>query len=111
MNGTVMTTLAVGLGIALVVWTSVRRSREVRCAIDLVSTEDHFGAHVQLDGIEVNEGDSVLVHDAPDHIPLGTIRTMSSRATVQQASLPRRFLTRILGTSEITGLYEVGFEG
>jgi hypothetical protein len=36
---------------------------------------------------------------------------MAARATVQQASLPRRFLTRVLGTSGITELYEVGFEG
>ena len=59
----------------------------------------------------VNEGDEVLVHGAPTRIALGERRRMEATATVQQASLPRRFLTRVLGTSGITELYEVGFEG
>ncbi len=96
---------------ALVFWFLYRRRREVSCTIDLEATEEDFHAHVELEGIEVNEGDEVLVHNAPSGIPIGTRRRMSSRATVHQASLPRRILTRVLGTSEITGLYEVGFEG
>jgi len=95
----------------LIGWWAFRRTREVPCTIDLESTPQEFHAHVVLDGIEVNEGDEVLVHGAPSRIPLGEKRTMQARATVQQASLPRRILTRILGTSGITELYEVGFEG
>ena len=100
---------AVALG--AIGWWAVRRTRDVPCLIDLESTPQEFHAHVVLDGIVVNEGDEVLVHGAPSHIPLGEKRTMQARATVYQASLPRRILTRVLGTSGITELYEVGFEG
>jgi hypothetical protein len=92
-------------------WLAYRRTREVPCTIDLESTPQEFHAHVVLDGIDVHEGDEVLVHGAPSRIPLGEKRTMQARATVHQASLPRRVLTRVLGTSGITELYEVGFEG
>jgi hypothetical protein len=101
-----------GVSLAAVVgWWAYRRRQEVACTIDLESTPAEFHAHVELEGVLVNEGDEVLVHGAPTHIPLGEKRTMAARATVQQASLPRRFLTRVLGTSGITELYEVGFEG
>jgi hypothetical protein len=96
---------------ALAAWWAYRRTRDVACTIDLESTPEEFHAHVELDGVQVNEGDEVLVHGAPSKIALGERRTMAARATVQQASLPRRFLTRVLGTSGITELYEVGFEG
>lgn len=96
---------------ALAAWWAYRRTQQVACTIDLESTPQEFHAHVELDGVLVNEGDEVLVHGAPSRIALGERRTMAARATVQQASLPRRFLTRVLGTSGITELYEVGFEG
>lgn len=108
-----MNSWMVGSAIAVgaIGWWAYRRTREVPCTIDLESTPQEFHAHVVLDGIEVNEGDEVLVHGAPSRIPLGEKRTMQARATVHQASLPRRILTRVLGTSGITELYEVGFEG
>jgi hypothetical protein len=110
---TVSTSGMIGLAAVaiVVVWFSYRRRREVACTIDLEATQEEFHAHVELEGIEVNEGDEVLVHNAPSGIAIGTRRKMSSRATVHQASIPRRILTRVLGTSHITGLYEVGFEG
>ena len=92
-------------------WMVWRRTVEVPCEIDLEATHDHFHAHVSLEGVEVNEGDEVIVHSAPTRIAFGEVRTMTSRATVHQASWPRRLLQRVLGTSEIAGLYEVGFEG
>jgi hypothetical protein len=107
-------TWAVGLVagvLALGAWILWRRRVTVPCEIDLEATHDHFHAHVVLEGIEVNEGDEVLVHEAPTRIPFGQVRTLKSRATVAQASWPRRLMQRWLGTSEITGLYEVGFEG
>lgn len=101
------------IGAAVVIggWALYRRTREVACTIDLESTPQEFHAHVVLDGVEVNEGDEVLVHGAPTHIPLGEKRTMPATATVWKASWPRRILVRVLGTSGITELYEVGFEG
>lgn len=108
MNGWTMA----GVTLALVAgWWAYRRRQEVACTIDLESTPQEFHAHVELDGVLVNEGDEVLVHGAPTRIALGERRRMEATATVQQASLPRRFLTRVLGTSGITELYEVGFEG
>lgn len=92
-------------------WIMFRRTRHVPCTIDLESTPQEFHAHVELEGVLVNEGDEVLVHGAPSRIALGEKRTMAATATVQQASWPRRVLVRVLGTSGITELYEVGFEG
>jgi hypothetical protein len=97
--------------VALVVWVSWRRTVTVPCEIDLAATEETFHAHVSLQGVEVNEGDAVLVHKAPSRIAIGATQHLTSTATVSQASWPRRLLVRVLGTSGITDLYEVGFEG
>lgn len=96
---------------ALALWFAVRRRLEVPCTLELEATQERFHAHVVLEGVAPNEGDEVLVHGAPTRIPIGERRTMRARATVHQASLPRRAWTRLIGTSEITSLYEVGFEG
>lgn len=103
--------IAVASVIVLALWYAHRRTVVVPCTISLEATHDQFAAHVELQGDVANEGDQVLVHEAPDRIAFGTQRTLQSSATVQHASLPRRILTRVLGTSHITELYEVGFEG
>ena len=92
-------------------WFVMRRRIEVACTIDLESTHDHFHAHVDLDGVEVDPGDQVLVHNAPTHIPFGTQRTYASRATVQRASWLRRQFVKLTGGTELHELYDVGFEG
>ena len=92
-------------------WYAVTRRSEVTCTVDLEATHDHFHAHVDLKGIEVNEGDAVLVHNTPDRIPFGTVRQFESTATVYRASWFKRQLVRLFGSSEISALYEVGFEG
>lgn len=105
-------TYAVPIGAAiLVVWLLARRSVLVRCDLDLEATEAHFHAHAALDGVEVHEGDRVFVHDAPSRIAIGERRTVHTRATVTHVSRPRRLLARILGTTYVTDLYDVGFEG
>ncbi|HZF67458.1 MAG TPA: hypothetical protein VEZ47_05445 [Gemmatirosa sp.] len=96
---------------ALAGWYAYRRTVEVPCTLDLEATQQTFHAHVDLHGVEVNEGDEVLVHGAPTRIAAGERRTLEAKATVQQASPLKRAWTRIIGTSEITSLYEVGFEG
>lgn len=96
---------------ALGVWYVASRRVDVPCTLDLEATPEHFHAHVELHGAEVNEGDEVLVHGAPDRIAHGERRTMDAHATVQHASMLKRAVTRVVGTSEITSLYEVGFEG
>ncbi|HYW50628.1 MAG TPA: hypothetical protein VE861_08480, partial [Gemmatimonadaceae bacterium] len=61
----------------LAVWFLYRRTVEVPATIDLEATSRELHAHVVLEGIEVNEGDEVLVHNAPTHIPLNEVRTMA----------------------------------
>ncbi|MDZ7631671.1 MAG: hypothetical protein U5K74_10085 [Gemmatimonadaceae bacterium] len=61
---------------------------------------------------EVNEGDEVLVHGAPDaHRARREADDGRRGPPCTQASWPRRLSARVLGTSGITELYEVGFEG
>jgi hypothetical protein len=92
-------------------WLLYRRTRVVPCTIDLESNPTHLHAHVELKGYDVNEGDEVLVHNSPSRVGLVEKIVVESTATVKQASWPRRMLVRVLGTSGITELYEVGFEG
>jgi hypothetical protein len=95
----------------LAIWCAGRRYEEVPCTLDLESTPEHFHAHAIITATHVNEGDEVLVHGAPTHIAPGEVRTIETRATVGHASAPRRWWTRLIGVSEISSLYEVGFEG
>jgi hypothetical protein len=97
--------------LAMAAWFLYRRRIDVAATIDLEATDRELHAHVVLDGIEVNEGDEVLVHGAPCYIPLNEKRTMAATATVSKASLPRRAWERVMGRTRITELYEVGFEG
>ena len=92
-------------------WYLARRRTDVPCTLDLEATQQHFHAHVNLEGIEVDAGDRVLVHGAPSRIPLGTRRLMASRATVHRASWLRRQVVRLTGGTEFYELYDVGFEG
>lgn len=92
-------------------WFLYRRTIEVSATIDLEATDRELHAHVILEGVEVNEGDEVLVHGAPSYIALNEKRTMPATATVTKVSLPRRMWERVLGRTRITELYEVGFEG
>jgi hypothetical protein len=102
--------LALGAA-ALGGWYVARRRTVVPCTIDLEATHDHFHAHVDLQGVTVDPGDEVLVHDAPSRIPFGTVRTIESRATVHRASWLRRQVVRLTGGTELDELYDVGFEG
>lgn len=110
MDGMVWGVVGVGLA-AMTGWFVMRRRVEVACTIDLESTHDHFHAHVDLDGVEVDPGDQVLVHNTPTRIPFGTQRTYASRATVQRASWLRRQFVKLTGGTELYELYDVGFEG
>ncbi len=96
---------------ALAGWFVFRRKIEVPALIDLEATDRELHAHVVLEGVEVDEGDEVLVHGAPSFIAINEKRTMAARATVSKASLPRRMWERVMGRTRITELYEVGFEG
>jgi len=92
-------------------WCLIRRTVEVPCDLDLEATQEHFHAHAVLRDVVIQEGDRVLLHGAPDRIPLGERRRLTTSATVAHASAPRRLLARLVGTTGITELYDVGFEG
>jgi hypothetical protein len=110
MDGMTWGIVAAGV-VAAAGWIMMRRTVDVACTIDLESTHDHFHAHVDLDGVEVDPGDAVLVHNTPTRIPFGTQRTYTSRATVQRASWLRRQFVKLTGGTELYELYDVGFEG
>lgn len=82
---------------------------EVPCIVDLEQTSEFLHAHVELEGIEVEHGDTVLVHDAPTSVPFGERRIERRMATVTRASALDRALTRVSAYLELTELYEVGF--
>ncbi len=103
--------LLAAVAVLLVAWFLWRRTVRVPCTLDLEATHDHFHAHAELDGVAVREGDAVEVEGAPGRIAFGEKRTVATRATVRQASWPRRLLVRVIGTSHVTDLYDVGFEG
>ena len=92
-------------------WYVAARRRTVNCTVDLECTHDHFHAHVDLEGVEVDPGDEVLVHNTPSRVPYGTKQVFTSTATVQRASWLKRQIVKLTGGTEIHELYEVGFEG
>ncbi len=109
MNAVILAFAGVLLG--GVAWYAARRRMEVPCTVDLEATHDHFHAHVDLDGVDVDPGDEVLVHGTPSRIPYGTRQAFASTATVHRASWLKRQIVKLTGGTEISDLYEVGFEG
>jgi|JI81BgreenRNA_FD_contig_61_1825761_length_2625_multi_4_in_0_out_0_2 hypothetical protein len=92
-------------------WYVMSRRSEVPCTVDLEMTHDHFHAHVDLKGVEVDPGDEVLVRNTPSRIAFGTTTTFESSAEVKRASWLKRQIVKLTGGTEIHELYEVGFEG
>jgi len=84
------------------------RTTEVGCTVEIEESPTSLHAHVDLEGVEVGPGDSVLVHDAPVDPGEGH-RLCHRRATVVRAGPLERFCTRLFGTLEFEALYEVGF--
>ena len=83
---------------------------DVPCNIEIEQTHDTLHAHVSLDGIEVEHGDEVLVHDAPSHIEFGARVVSQSTATVWRANHALRALIRLQSYFQLTELYDVGFQ-
>ncbi len=87
----------------------VRRTLDVPCTIEIEHTRASLHAHVDLDGVDVGPGDSVLVHDAPIDVGFGEKVTRRSHATVVLAGPVERLWTRLAAFLELTELYEVSF--
>lgn len=86
-----------------------RRMVTVPCILDIERTAKSLHAHVALEGIEVEPGDTVTVHDAPVGIAFGSRIRCTRSATVVRASWLDRFWARLTARFELTTLYEVGF--
>ncbi len=88
---------------------SSRRVLDVPCTIEIEHTRHSLHAHVDLEGVLVGPGDSVLVHDAPIDIGFGEKVLRRSHATVVLAGGLERLWTRLVAFLELTELYEVSF--
>jgi hypothetical protein len=85
------------------------RRFDAPCTVDLEQTSEFLHAHVEIDGVEVEPGDTVLVHDAPTSVPFGERRIERRMATIVKAGPLERLFTKATAYLELTELYEVGF--
>ncbi len=86
------------------------RSVDLVCAIDLEQTAESFHAHAIPQDVEINPGDIILLHDAPEPVPFGETYRGECSATLTRANVFTRLWTRFSSIFEITELYEVGFQ-
>lgn len=86
-----------------------RKSFDVPCTVEIEQTPQTLHAHVVLDGIDVEPGDEVIVHDAPSGVPFGERLVVRRTATVTRAGALQRLRARFEGYLELTELYEVSF--
>ncbi len=92
-------------------WLSSRRVLEVPCSLDLEESFESLHAYVELEGVEIEPGDEVIVHDPPTTVPAyGERLVWRGRATVIKASPLERWWIRLKSRLELTELYEVGFQ-
>lgn len=80
------------------------------CRIAVEQTEEHFHAHVELDGdIPIFPGDRVRVHGAPIQITFGESTVFDRTATVTRAGPLLRGWTKLAAYFDLKELYEVSF--
>jgi hypothetical protein len=87
-----------------------RKTFEVPCTVELEQTAEFVQANVSLHGVDVEVGDTVLVHDAPTSVAFGEHRFFERTATVTRANWLDKMLTKLSAYLELTELYEVGFD-
>jgi hypothetical protein len=86
-----------------------RRRFDVPCTLEIEQTQESLHAYATPDGIDIQPGDTVLIHGAPSRISFGERYSFECRATIVQASLLERLWTQMTGLLELSELYEVGF--
>lgn len=89
--------------------TKSPRAVTVPCTLDIEQTTTSLHAHVVLEGIEVEPGDVVTVHDAPGHVVFGARVWCKRSATVVRANRFQRMWVRITSNFILAELFEVGF--
>lgn len=83
---------------------------EVPCTITIEQTNEHFHAHMELDGMVMMEpGDSVRVLGDPVQISFGERTEFRRVAVVRRSGVLRRAWTRLLAHFEMTELYDISF--
>jgi len=80
------------------------------CLVDIENTNESLHAHAIPEGVEIQPGDSVLVHDAPYQCPYGERVSRECHATVTRAGMIGRWWTYLTAPFELLQLFEVGFE-
>lgn len=88
---------------------SMRHSVDIYCLVDIEQSAESFHAHAIPEGIDIQPGDAVTVHDAPSRVGFGERVTKRCRATVDRAGWFARRWTQIAAFFELSELYEVGF--
>ncbi|XUU61816.1 hypothetical protein ACRAQ6_05975 [Erythrobacter sp. HA6-11] len=80
------------------------------CLISVEQSEDHFHAHVELDGnLAIEPGDQVRVHGDPIQVRFGERVTFNRMATVTRAGWIARAWTKLAAYFDLKELYEVSF--
>ena len=83
---------------------------EATCLVEIEQSFDSFHAYAVPQGVEIQPGDAVLIHDAPTQVRYGERVSRECRITVDRAGPIRRAWTRATSLFLLTDLYEVGFE-
>ncbi len=86
-----------------------RHSIDVPCTVDLAQTHETLHAHFDVRGIDIQPGDSVLIHEAPSRIGCGEHCLLEHRATVVRAGHLKRRWIRFTSQFELSMRWEVGF--
>ena len=88
-----------------------RRTIDLPCTVDLEQTTESLHAYVEIDGIKIHPGDSVVIHGAPTQVKFGERIVCNRRATIVRAGPLGNVMARLKGYIELTELYEVSFSG
>ena len=90
-------------------WLTGSQALEVPCTVEVEHTPESLHAHVDLDGVEVGPGDTVIVHGAPAYVDFGKRIQCDAYATVIRAGWLERWWTRLTGHLEMSELCEFSF--
>jgi hypothetical protein len=86
------------------------RRFDIPCRIAIEQSEEHFHAHVELDGdIPIYPGDQVHVHGDPVQVSFGESVIVDRMATVTRAGPVQRAWTKVAAYFDLGELYEVSF--
>jgi hypothetical protein len=86
------------------------QSFDVRCAVTVEQSPEHFHAHVELpEDVTMEPGDKVRVHGDPIAIPFGSREVFERTATVTRAGPLTRAAIRLAAYFDLAELYEVSF--